>query len=664
MKKIGILLLGAVLVGLACTSITGRGAPEPTAVPTRLPALPVQAGETNPDEPVFVSGTIPFTNRFFLNTLAEPFVLLEDQAGFVARDRDFAFSRVGQAIGPVDTTDDENTLRFSLALPSIPQGSYVDVDNDADADVGVQVFAVAYWSNTWGDPFLERRDGHGWSTAHASTVTDPEKDDEIVGGYLIIWAPDEAQAFPSGFGDDGSLFTPDDPTVAVPAGYSIVNLDTNPFTIYKEAQPELVLVEGASQVKDFSDLSYEAAFAAMFERVSREYPFTEDKNIDWEALEAAFGPRVAAANGAQDFYRAIRDFTLAIPDRHVGLTLDSQVFFEERGGSFGLVLAELSDGRVLVTDVLSDTPGARAGIRAGAEVLAWDNQPVGAAIDAVISDFGPYSTAHHERLDKLVFLTRVPPDTQIEIEYRNPGDENSTATTLRADIEYDSLFLAVPAFSRDELSLPITSEILAGHGLGYIRIDTFSDDFNLMARLWERALQALVDQEVPGVILDLRFNNGGSGGLAMDFAGYFFAEEVETEVWLYYNDLTGQFEPRDRPSSVEPGPFLYEGAVALLVGPHCISACESFAYALTQKAGTIVVGHFPTSGTLAEVGQGQYKLPEDLSLQFPTGRPETLDGQLLIEGVGVVPDIVVPVTAESVLGIRDAVLEAAVEALK
>jgi C-terminal processing protease CtpA/Prc len=64
-----------------------------------------------------------------------------------------------------------------------------------------------------------------------------------------------------------------------------------------------------------------------------------------------------------------------------------------------------------------------------------------------------------------------------------------------------------------------------------------------------------------------------------------------------------------------------------------------------------------------EVGRGQYEMPGDLSLQFPTGRPETPDGDLLIEGVGIVPDIEVPLTYDSVLGTADAVLDAAVEAL-
>ena len=76
-----------------------------------------------------------------------------------------------QTIGQITSNFFESPFDYSLALPIEPQGSYRDVDNDDEEDQGVQVFAVAYWDNTFGDPFLEERDlqGGGWSTAYAST---------------------------------------------------------------------------------------------------------------------------------------------------------------------------------------------------------------------------------------------------------------------------------------------------------------------------------------------------------------------------------------------------------------------------------------------------------------------------------------------------------------
>ena len=658
------------LAALACINFTlfaeettESAEVSPTAEPTPLPPAPVQPGEANPDEPVFITGTITFTSPFFLEGNAEPFVLLEDEAGFVNRDLEFEFPLEGQAIGPVELVSDD-TLVYSLSLPAVPQGTPVDVDNDGEEDRGVQVFVVAYWSNTWDGPFLEPRDGRGWSTAYASTITDPEREYEIIGGTLVVWAPDDEQGFPTGFGDDGLLFTEDDPTAPIPAGYSLVDLNEEPFRIYKEAQPVIDLIEGEIAVNDLSDLSYEEAFDALFEKVSREYPFTAEKHVDWDALYAEFAPRVASARNDEDFYRAIRDFGYAIPDGHIGLTINPDVFFLEHGGSFGMVLTELSDGRVIVTSVLPDMPAAEAGIKVGAEIIEWDGVPVGEAISRVQPYFGTRSTPHHNRVEQVAFLTRVPPDTRVEITFRNPGEGSPETETLRAIVEYESLFQALPYFSEDEFALPVEGEVLDESGLGYIRIPTFSEDYNLMARLWERYIQALIDNDIPGLIIDIRTNGGGNGGLALDFAGYLFDEEIILSQRSYYSEESGEFEYIGVPSRIEPAPLYYDGPVAVLVGPYCASACEGFAYALAYGGRSIIVGHTPTAGMFGEVGRGQYELPGDLSMQFPTGRPETPDGEVLIEGVGVVPDIVVPLTEDEALGRVDAVLEAAIRALQ
>ena len=55
------------------SSSTAETEPAPMEVvetSTPLPAAPVQAGEANPDEPVFISGSIPYTSPFFINTIS------------------------------------------------------------------------------------------------------------------------------------------------------------------------------------------------------------------------------------------------------------------------------------------------------------------------------------------------------------------------------------------------------------------------------------------------------------------------------------------------------------------------------------------------------------------------------------------------------------------
>ncbi len=665
---IGILLaLG--LATLACSAVTGINVTatpiaSPMPTPTALPPIPVRPGAEHPDEPVYIHGEIPFTSPFFIDTVAEAFVMLEDQGGFIARNLEFEFPLQGQAIGPVELVGDDRLL-YELALPAIPQGTPSDVDNDGENDPGVQVFAVAYWSNTWGGPFLEERDGTGWSTAYASTITDSDRDYEISGGTLIVWSPDDEQGFPTGFGADGKLFTDDDPSAPIPAGYNIVDLNQQPFQVYKQAQPDITLVEGDMSVNDYSALSYTEAFDALYEKVAREYPFTPDKNLDWQALYDEFAPQIAAARNDEAFFRALKAFTLAIPDAHIGIgfnDLVSQIFYDDFGGSFGMILTELSDGRVLVVDVFPKSPAERAGLEAGTEILKWNSTPIGEAINAIEPFFGPYSTEHHKRLEQLVFLTRVPPKSEVTLSVKPPGG-SPRELTLKADVEYDSLFAWIPSLAVDAVSPPIVGEVLQPSGLGYIRINSFSDDYNLTAQLWEHYIGAMIELEVPGVILDMRVNGGGSSGLAGAFAGYFYDQEIEISRSSYYNEILSEFEYKEYTGRIQPGPLYYDGPVAVLVSPYCVSACEGFANSMTYRDNTIIVGHFPSAGAYGEVGRGQYDLPADLSMQFPTGRSETPEGKLLIEGVGVVPDVVVSMTEESALSDLDAVLQAAIEAL-
>jgi len=654
---------------LGCTFSTSGGSsspakstsagPAPTA--TRTPQLEIPAVSGGPNEPVLINGDIPYTSPFFLNSVSEPFVMLEDEAGFVQRDREFRFALPGQTIGPV-ILDAEKKLTYSLALPEVPQATQVDVDNNGKTEAGVQIFQIAYWSNTWGGPFLEERDGKGWSTAYSSAITDPEKHDEIIGGILLVWATDDQQGFPTGFGADGKLFTADDPTDPIPAGYNLVDLNKEPFRFYKEANPSLTLNEGAGAVKDYSSMSYAEAFEALFKKASVEYPFTKEKGINWDALYQQSKPNFEQANSGQDFYAALRKFVNQIPDGHVNVTLDRDVFYANYGGGFGLVLQLLSDQSIVVSDVLPGLPAEQAGIERGAEIISWDGQPVIDTVKQVIPGFGPYSADHTRLLAQVTFLTRVPPDTEVEIKYQNSGGAEKTAS-LQAQSEYDSLFAAMPSFNQDMLELPITGYILDS-GLGYIRITTFSDDYSLMAKMWERYIKNMVDNEVSGLIIDVRSNGGGSMGLAMDFAGYFFDQEKTLYDGYYYNENSRQFEASGYPTKIKPAPLYYNGPLAVLVSPECVSACEGFAYAMQQDNRSLVVGNYPTAGAFGEVGLGQYTLPDGFSMQFPTGRSVTPDGQIVIEGSGVVPNVTVPVTTDSVLGAVDSVLEAAVKALQ
>ena len=617
-----------------------------------------------------ITGTLSYTNTLFTAGVAQPIIITEDQAGFVDRDKYFLMPPQSQTLAQITSDFYESPVNYSLTLPIEPQGSFRDVDNDAEAEQGVQVFAIAYWSNTFGDPFLEERDlyGGGWSTAYASTRIDPDpsSEGEVVGGKYVIYATDDTQGFPSGFGADGLLFTEDDPIVTVPQGYTVVDLDTESFTFDRSAAPVIDLIEGdASALQDFSTMSYTDAFDAMIELFRTRYAFTEYKELDWDALKAEWRPRFEQAEADGDsleYRRALRDFLWQIPDGHVSGPFIREDLIDAAIGGIGLSTRETDDGRFIATLIVPDQPAEQAGIKRGAEIVSINGVPMSDWVDQTTTWTGPFSTPHHQRLEQLRFATRFPFGDDVTVEYINPGQSTTDSATMTAVQELDSLFVGA-ADNLTGFELPVEYELLPS-GYGYVTIYSFSDNDLLTIQLWERMIQTLNDQGVPGLIIDMRVNGGGSGFLADQMAAYFFDEPLETGGSGVYDESLGDFFFDTRSISrfyPPPENLRYHGDIAVIVSPTCLSACEFFSYDMTLEDRAAIVGHYPTGGLGG--GVQDFVMPEGEFVRFTIAREVDAEGNIHIEGRGVAPTVRVPVTVETLIDAEDALLDAAVNYL-
>jgi C-terminal processing protease CtpA/Prc len=631
------------------------------------PAPPSPQSAADPGGALVIRGQVRYTNPFFTTGVAEPLIILEDQAGFIDRNPSFVLPLASQTIGQITSDFTRSPFAYTLSLPRQPQGTLRDVDHNGRADSGVMVFAVAFWTNKFGDPFLEERDlyGGGWSTAYASTrVTNAaNRRYEVIGGKLLVYAPDAAQGFPTGFGADGLLFTPDDPIAPLPAGYTLVNLDTTPFTRDRSPSPTVDLIEpDFSALEDYSNLGYSAAFDALVDKLRREYAFTATKGIDWDALHTAFRPRFVQAEedtSRTDYLRALRDFSFAIPDGHV-----SGPFLAETrrlvAGGIGLGLVELDDGTVIVGYALADGPAAAAGIQVGDTVISLNEQPTQAVLDNTTAWNGPFSTPHSQRLQQVRYASRFHVGTDVTVTYQGPDDARATTVTLTAIEELDSFTWAQP-FSSD-FDLPVNFRVLPS-GYALAEITSFSDNEILTVQLWERLLSALRAENAPGLILDLRRNSGGSGFLANQMAAYFFDEPLELgNVGRYNPQINGfYFDPRTVERFILPPEELrYRGPVVMLLGPSCASACEFFAYNLRLQDRAAAVGHYPTAGLGGSISQ--VLMPTGVNFRYTSGRAVDMQGHIHIEGRGIAPTARVPVTRAAVLA-EDALLDAAVDYL-
>ncbi len=619
-----------------------------------------------------VYGEMSYTNPYLTDGVAEPLIILEDQAGFVDRDRDFTFSPESQVMGRLTSDFFTSPVSYVLQLPFEPQGSPRDVDNDSEEDGGVQIFAVAFWTNIWGPPELEERDlgGGGWSTAYASTDTSNRSQtlNEVIGGQLLVYAPDDAQGFPSGYGEDGLLFTEDDPAVGLPAGYTLVSLDSDPFTFDRSAEPVVNLIEGeASEADDFSEMDYTAAFDAMLDKFRREYAFTEYKGIDWDAKSAEYRPRFeqAQADGNPETYEfALRDFTWSIPDSHVSVSFGPAVyrgFREAIAGGVGIAFRELDDGRIVVNFLLEDSPAAAAGIELRAEILEINGQPAAEYVSETVAWSEPFSLEEQKRLQQLRYATRFPAGSEVELSWRNPGAEEISSAELPTSDERDSFDFSSFFQGRDRHRLPLEFEEIEGSDFTLVQIHSFSDNERLTIDLWERLIEELNYYAVPGLVIDMRSNGGGSGWLAQQMAAYFFNEPHVLGNSGFYDEDTEDFffDPDTEDDFILPPEDLrYDGEVAVLVYSSCYSACEFFSYYMTVEGRAAIVGHTATAGAGGSVET--FYMPDDMEVTFTVGRAVDADHIIHLEGIGVVPTLRVPVTEETLFSEGDPVLDAAI----
>ncbi len=594
-------------------------------------------------------------------------VALINQALYIDRNFDDSTPTTWQTLGEVTSDVFVSPFTYELHLPIVPRGPLRDLSG-GDGE-GVAVFGILGYTNFRGSPYWDSELEYTTGFNSYRRTREFELRYDVVGGKMLVWAADDDQVFPSGFGEDRMLFTEDDPMMRIPAGWSVVDMDESPFVLDRAATATVDLIEQEQslQPSDYSALTYVEAFDALLNQMRREYAFTEYKGIDWDALYEEFYPRFEQATNDNDptaYQFAMQDFVWSIPDGHIGasLPLTNDAFFSETDGGLGIAIRELTDGRIIVNYVLEGGPAAVAGVQLGAELTEINGAPPLDRVDKVNIWSAPFSAPHSQRLQELRYIVRFEVGEEVELAFINPEAEEETATVTAINERQSWSFSSILSGAAGSDAQPITYEVLDS-GYAYVRINSFSQYPELMFRIWEWIIDQLNAQNIPGLILDMRWNSGGYN-LDTWLTGYFFQEKtVIGNRAQYYTDLDDFFIDPLQVEEITPpddGRF-YGGPIALLVSPACASACEFFSYNMTINDRATIIGFYPSDGLGGNIKP--VFMPDGVYFQFTIGRALDADGGIRLEGLGVAPDIVVPVTEETLFTEEDVVLQYAIDHL-
>jgi len=620
-----------------------------------LLSVPAGGRAANGEGVETLTGTATVSNPLLQRVLSEPLVLLADLTNFVHRDINAPIPTEPEVTA--ELTGSLSRGVFTMPLPIAPEGKLNRIAPEAGG-AGVEIFSVDLEDNMVGDPFIGPYEAQGWGTSLTS-IRVADGTNEITGGRIVVWAPDDRERFPSDFGPDGKLFTHDDPLAPLPSGWTVIDLNHHPFQQIRTTTVSVPIIEGGAALQDLSQMTYTAAFDALVRELRLRYPFTAYKHIDWDAISAQIRPQVVQAQQAQDpvaFDVAMMRFTVLLGDAHVGVQLPGAYLAAQFGGGVGLTLGETDAGELIASAVAPDSPAATAGIKPGARIVNWGGKSAAGALRDQ-SLIRSVSSPQAKREEQLALLPRLPSGQTVAVAYENPGARTVASASLTAVPDRNGLLAALGATESNPAQMPVTVQILPS-GVGYIRVNTFLDDPVLISHSWEWALNALKAQRVPALIVDVRGNGGGLGELALYLAGSFTNQQLDLAD-AYAADPQGHLVYGGT-LSVLPAPVQWDKPVAVLIDTDCGSACELFAAALARNPEHLIVGQEPTAG--AEGSVSPWKLPGGIYFQAPLGLLKH-DGKVWLEGSGVAPTLKVPVTVESLVSGKDVVLAAAEQAL-
>jgi carboxyl-terminal processing protease len=411
------------------------------------------------------------------------------------------------------------------------------------------------------------------------------------------------------------------------------------------AAPRPAAVDLTPETRDAALRSFDQVWTTV-----RDRHWDPDHNgVDWEAVRDELRPRIEAARTPEDVRSVLRDMLARLGQTHFAILPhgvhagggDGRATGESTGadGIVG-VRVRVHRERALVVRVDPGSPAAASGVHAGSivrRVGATDVDRLTRELASAYGDapLGPamIALAIEERLTG-------PVGEAIEVELEDDaGDRRVVSLARHTPPGRRASIGHLPAMYVD-----FESRTLDG-GAGYIRFDAFLDPPWLMTSFGDAMEQFL---DAPGIVLDLRGNPGGIGAMAMGIGGW-FVDEPDRRL--------GTMRTRETELSfvLNPRAETYGGPLAVLVDECSMSTSEILAGGLQDLGRARVFGTRTAGAALPSMIE---RLPNGDGFQYAFAHYTSAGGRVL-EGHGVVPDVVVEPDPRALLAGSDPPLEAA-----
>lgn len=370
--------------------------------------------------------------------------------------------------------------------------------------------------------------------------------------------------------------------------------------------------------------------------------------VDWINVRELYLPKAKAAKSDEDFHNVLRQMLAELKLSHFNIFPPPPAIGTENdaNASVGIELKWIG-GAPVVFRVDAGSPAAAAGIKTGYVLNKVDGKLVSETLKPLQESL---ANRRSSEMMRRVYLERTAeaimggkPDTKVRLEFLD-GEDKPIAVELNRVKYTGEMSQPVGNFPKQRV---IFESRLLPENIGYIRFSMWVIPQSAKIR---SAIREYANAD--GIIIDLRGNPGGVGGMAGGVAGLLSDKQISL----------GSMNSRSGSMSLlgyaQPSPYL--GKVVVLTDHGSASTSEMFAAGMQENGRGKVIGETSAGAILLSVFD---PLPTGYVFQYAISDYKS-PKNILIEGRGVKPDREVPLTRESLLAGRDVQLDAAIAEIR
>lgn len=459
------------------------------------------------------------------------------------------------------------------------------------------------------------------------------------------------------------------------------------------------LINVESKISNYSKNDYVTAFKKTVEQMKKNYPLSEWKEIDYDAIEAEITPKIKAAQDNNDpaaFYSAMNEYVYLFHDGHVSIsamTISGAAKIQEAlsdsyGHDFGFSMITLSNGKTIAIMNDFNSVAYHEGICEGTVITKWNGENIDKAIDNVVCPLFTvkFPVAENEDIIKPMFLAGQGGEHITVSFVDESGKEKEIKLSSTESYKYrfqqtlDRFFHDAPEWYclgdnapdvlNEEMKKAVSnyeenfSTKMISDDCGYILINSLTyhssnlnDTINAMLFCKyptlideiDRKLSDMKEQGMDKLVIDLRNNQGGSASLASQITALFTDEKV---LALSHGKYKNNNYYSYGKIYVEPNGKWKDLKIAVLVNAKCVSAGDLLCKLLSECDNVVLIGTTCSNNSCQSIG-GVCVLPgSEACIKYPMFIELDENNVPLIDTDAsresrIPLDIVIPITAES-----------------